>query len=160
MSKGVKRVSLGVLLPIEAAGNIPKFEARFSVVPSALPEDVSAMDGWSFGTITFEWNGGTAAFSEAAVATVAAEPEVCPSWRCAVSRASKRRSTLSFHLETASQSKTSSYPVSRIESLRSIFFQEHLQTLVHSTRQASSPAARARSAATCDITLDLADESA
>jgi hypothetical protein len=92
------------------------------------------------------------------VATAPAETSACPPIRCALSKAPNRCSILSFHLETTRQSQQSH--LNQDDSIRSIIFQQHLQTLVHSARQASSPAASAWSATTCDITLDLADESA
>lgn len=40
--------------------------------------------------------------------------------------------------------------------IRSIIFQNHLQALIDSTRQASASAARARRTTACDIAFDLA----
>jgi hypothetical protein len=93
-------VSLGVWAPTEAAGNIPKFEARFSVAMSPVSADVLVIDDCGPMWATSGSAEDVEASPGTAVATASAETYASPPSRCALSKAPNRCSILSFHLKT------------------------------------------------------------
>ena len=103
MSEVGKAMSLGVPAPTDAAGNIPKLEARFSVASLGSPSGTVPARIVRVRSGTFE------------CATEEAPPDIvvplvaCLPGCCACSRASRRCSILSFHLHSRGQSKNGNF---------------------------------------------------
>jgi hypothetical protein len=102
MSKVGKATSLEIPGPTEVAGKIPKWEARFNVASLASPTGTFPVRiAWA-GSGIWEWPE-EGVSTGTVVPMVAAAPSTCLLGCCACSRASRRCSILSFHLNSNRQ---------------------------------------------------------